>query len=561
MDPSQLDPAGAIPAGGDLSPAPDLRPGSRPGGFPVSRGWFLASLMTIAGLAAIYLLLAPLSADHAAQTFRTELFRQSGLTIWNNYWFGGHYLPTYSLLAPPLGAWLGFRMMGVLAVVGTVLLFGLIVRRTWGEAARYGVVWFAAAAAISLFSGRITFALGVLIGTAAVAAAQRDWRFPALALAAATGLASPVAALFLACLGFSHFVACRTEGRRNLRGLELAAVAFTSSAVVALLFPGGGDEPYVWTSFVPAIGLTLAAACLVPASQRLVRTGIVVYAASLVATFLIATPMGGNVNRLGTLLVGPLTAITVTADGAGGRIRRLLVALLFVGIAAWQVIPVTRDLRQVHDQPQVTASFYFPLERALEPRIARRPARVEVIPVASHWESARTAPAVPLARGWERQTDRNLNALFYRDRLSADEYRRWLDDLAVGWIALPETGLDYAGEKEAALVRTGLPYLREVPVDGPWRLFRVLNPAPFVAPPAKLVSLTTSGFAVTSPEAGEFTVRIRHSPYFRVAAGTGCVGQAAGGWSTVTLPRPGRIEVDSRFSPGARFGDGRNCLR
>ena len=84
-------------------------------GVSLPRRWLVVSALAI-----IYLVMAPLSADHAAQTFRTELFELSGPTVWNNYWFGGHYLPTYSLLSPPLGAWIGFRVMGALAVLGTV---------------------------------------------------------------------------------------------------------------------------------------------------------------------------------------------------------------------------------------------------------------------------------------------------------------------------------------------------------------------------------------------------------------------------------------------------------
>ncbi|HRV59984.1 MAG TPA: hypothetical protein P5138_05095, partial [Solirubrobacterales bacterium] len=174
---------------------------------PATWGFMAAPLLVVVGLAIVYLVMAPHSADHAAQTFRTELFELSGPTVWNNYWFGGHYLPSYSLLSPPLGAWLGFRVMGSLAVVGTVILFTLIVRREWGERAQAGAIWFAFAATISLFSGRVTFALGALLAMAAVFAAQRDQRIPALILAGSVGLASPVAALFLACLGFSHYLA------------------------------------------------------------------------------------------------------------------------------------------------------------------------------------------------------------------------------------------------------------------------------------------------------------------------------------------------------------------
>ncbi len=530
---------------------------NRPGS---PRAFLAIPLTVVSALAVLYLVMAPLSADHAAQTFRTELFELSGPTVWNNYWFGGHYLPTYSLLAPPIGAWIGFRAMGVLAVIGTVLLFGIIARRRWGEAARPGVTWFAVAATISLFSGRITFALGILIATAAVYAAQRDSRAVSLVLAGATGLASPVAALFLACLGFSHFLAERLDRRPGWRGLELAVVAFAVSGAVALLFPGGGDEPYVLSSFVPAIGLTLVAAAFVPAEQRLIRTGMLVYAGSLIATFLIDTPMGGNVNRLGTLLLGPLLVIALAASGAWPRgFRRALLALLLMLIAVWQLYPVGRDLALVRGEDSVESSFYRPLEKVLAPKLAAEPARVEVVPVKSHWESARTAPDFPLARGWERQTDRHFNRLFYRDPLTPEGYRRWLDRLAVAWIAVPDTELDYAGEQEAALVLGGLDYLKEVPVGGDWRLFRVVDPTPMAEPPARLTGLTTNGFTVTSPRAGEFPVRIRQSPYFRVAAGSGCIGADDDGWSRVTFRGPGELRVESRFSPGARFGGGERC--
>lgn len=522
--------------------------------------FFVVPLLVVTALAAVYLVLAPLSADHAAQTFRTELFELSGPTVWNNYWFGGHYLPTYSLLAPPIGAWIGFRAMGVLAVIGTVLFFGIVARREWGEAARAGVIWFAVAATISLFSGRITFALGVLIAAAAIYASQRGSRVVSLILAGATGLASPVAALFLACLGFSYFVSERLAGRPGWRGMEMAGVAFAVSAAVALLFPGGGDEPYVWSSFVPAIGLTLVASLFVPPEQRLIKTGILVYAASLVATFLISTPMGGNVNRLGTLLLGPLLVIAIASSGVRiGGVRRILLPLLLVLIAVWQIYPVSRDLEQVRGEDAVESSFYRPLEKVLGPKLAATPARVEVVPVQSHWESARAAPAFPLARGWERQTDRHLNRLFYGDGISPGEYRRWLDRLAVAWVAVPEATLDYAGKEEAELVLGGLDYLEEVPVGGDWRLFRVRNPTPIAERPARLTSLTTNGFTVTSPVAGEFVVRIRESPYFRVADGSGCVGRDDGGWTKVRLEAPGEIQIESRFTPGARFGAGERC--
>lgn len=519
-------------------------------------GFVVAPLTVVVLLAIVYLVMSPLSADHAAQTFRTELFELSGPTVWNNYWFAGHYLPSYSLLAPPLGAWIGFRVMGTLAVIATVLLFTLIVRREWGERAQAGAIWFAFAATISLFSGRLTFALGVLLAMCVVFCAQRGYRVPSLVLAGTVGLASPVAALFLACVGFAHYVSQRPDRR----GLEIAAISFLVAGIVAIFFPGGGDEPYVASSFVPAIGLTLVSAVLVPPSQRLIRVGMLVYAGALVASFVLSTPMGGNVNRLGTLLLGPLLLCALAAEPLTKDFsKRAALVLLLPLIAWWQIGPVVRDLELVHDEPSVTQAFYEPLAEALEPRLAKEMARVEVVPVVSHWESARAAPEFPIARGWERQTDRHLNPLFYRDTLPVDSYRRWLDRLAIGYVALPDSELDYAGEKEAALIEGGLPFLKEIPVGSGWRLFKVIDPTPIVTRPARLTNLEIDGFTVSAPVAGTYTVRIRSTPYWKIEGGMGCVEAGQDDWTKVTLDAPGSLVVAADFSPGARFGSDRNC--
>ncbi len=510
-------------------------------------------------LSVVYLVTEPLSADHAAQLFRTELFEDSGPALWNNYWFGGHYLPTYSLLAPALGSWIGMRVMGVAAVLATVALFTLIVDRQWGEQARAGAIWFAAAATVSLYSGRLTFALGVMLAMAAVFAAQRGRRTASLLIAASVSLASPVAALFLACCGFAHWVNGLTSGERDLRGLELAAAAFASAALIALFFPGGGDEPYVVSSFLPAIGLTLVAAALVPSSERLVRTGFLVYAGALLAAFVLATPMGGNANRLGVLLVGALFLCTAWSGARWPAPRRVAAVALLPLLAIWQFYPMIRDLELVRGEPAVAAGYYESIERTLGPRLERNPARVEVLPVASHWESARVPPEIPLARGWERQTDRRFNRLFYRERLDPDRYRRWLGELAVGYVAVPRTELDYAAESEAELIERGVDFLREIPSGSDWKLYRVLGATPMVERPARMTSLEVDGFSLDIPRAGSYLVRVRATPYWKVVEGSGCVGRTADGWTEVSTRRPGELEIRARFSPGARFGDGPHC--
>src|SRR3954447_25583142 len=96
-----------------------------------------------ATLACLYLVVAPSSADLAAQEFRAWLFGHSGFTLWDNNWYGGHPIPGYSIFFPPLGAALGVRQAGALSVVAAAALFAAIVRRGFGpgRATAAGALW------------------------------------------------------------------------------------------------------------------------------------------------------------------------------------------------------------------------------------------------------------------------------------------------------------------------------------------------------------------------------------------------------------------------------------
>ena len=64
-----------------------------------------------AGLGLIYVILAPASPDLAAASYRSDLFSDTGFSLWDNAWYGGHHLLAYSVLAPALGALLGPRLL------------------------------------------------------------------------------------------------------------------------------------------------------------------------------------------------------------------------------------------------------------------------------------------------------------------------------------------------------------------------------------------------------------------------------------------------------------------
>jgi hypothetical protein len=186
--------------------------------------------MLLAGaLAVAYLVVEPPSGDFAAQAFRADLFDAHGFLLWNDYWYSGHYLLTYSVLWPPLGGTLGPRLVGALAAVAAAAAFAVLARRRYGGRARLGTLWFGAATAAMLLAGQLTFALGAAIGLGSLVVAQGGRTGLAAGLAALTSCASPVAGLFVALCG----AALALSGRLRL-GAWLGVAAILPIAALAL---------------------------------------------------------------------------------------------------------------------------------------------------------------------------------------------------------------------------------------------------------------------------------------------------------------------------------------
>jgi hypothetical protein len=505
--------------------------------------------LVAAALGAAYLIIQPDSADHAAQVFRSGLFANEGIVTWDNFWFGGHHLPGYGVLLPILSSFIGPRLVGVLATIAAALLFSAIAYDRFGDRARLGVVWFATATAISLFTGRLTFALGVAVALCAVLAAQRGHRVLAIGFAALTPFASPVAALFLACGVVAYAIA-----ERSRRGLELAVVAVGMALLISAAFPEGGTEPFDFSSFEPAILVAIAVFVALPPEERLLRYGVAVYGAALSGAFLIQSPMGGNATRLGSLLLGPILAFGLW------RRQRFALILLVPVLIYWQWSPVVRDLEEVNAQPSVSAGYYAPLIDFLRGQPHRDSQRVEVLPEAHHWESAYVPQGIYIARGWERQLDRKLNPLFYQSApITGPEYRSWLDDLGVGYVAVPRAPLDYAALGEKRMIKKGPPrYLENVFHSKNWTVYKVRNPSP-LAIGGKMIKLTPQGFVVDASAPGTVLVRVHWTPYWSVEQGAGCVEQGPAGYTMLDVTTPGRFRIGIDFSPVRAVSSGPRC--
>ncbi len=501
--------------------------------------WHPVVVVALGALA--YLVLAPASADLAAQEYRADLVRRAGLAIWDNGWYGGHHTPAYSVLFPPLGAILGVRLAGALAAVAATLLFGRLARLRWApEPANAAALWFAAATVATLATGRLTFLLGAAVGLGALLALGRGRRVAAAGLAALTALSSPVAALFLALAVVAWGMA---EGGRRCTAALVTTAALAPTIALAALFPEGGSEPFVASAFWPALAAIVLVAALLPARERALRIGAWLYGVACIAAFALSTPLGGNVTRLGALVAGPIVLGTLL-----GRRRPALLVAVALPLAYWQLYPAVRDVARVAGDPSVQASYYAPLLRQLD----RRPPgvfRVEIPFTENHWEAARVAPTIPLARGWERQLDRRYGALFYDGTLDAASYRAWLDEHAVAYVALPDVPLDYAARDEARLIERGLPYLHQVWRDAHWRLFAVREPIALVSGRASGPLIPDAdGFRLGPGRPGSALVRIRWSRWWRVTAGRACVGRGPGGMTRLRVLAPGTVRVQARLT-------------
>lgn len=492
-------------------------------------------------LAVLWALHTPDTADLAAQTYRADLFAAHGFLLWDNNWYGGHYLPGYSLLYPPLAAVLGLQRLGILLVPLAAFAFAEILRAVDARARRWSAAWFAVALSGEIIIGRLTFLLGLTVGLWAVLMITRRHPLPAVLLAAVATISSPVAGAFLLLIGTALMLAGRTRD-----GVAVVAGAAVPLAAMATVSPDGGVQPFALSSFVAAIGLSACFVWLVRRQHDAVRWSAVLYLGAIVASYVIPTPVGSNVVRLGVLLGGPVLL-------AAPRVAFTPVTVGVLGaMLLYQVAGPIVEFGKSASTPS-RASVYLPLVHELAARHAASQ-RVEIVPTMTRWEVVRVAERFPLARGWETQLDRQRNALFFEPgALTASSYRAWLDRNGVGYVVLPAMPLERWGRAEGALVGHGLAYLQLVWSQGIWRLYRVAHSTPLAGAPASGARLTHSRLTFTTGTTGTVLARVRFTPRWTVTTGNACVVPAAGGLTRVVVARPGRVSLS------AEWGDGSPC--
>lgn len=457
-----------------------------------------------------------------------------GLTYWFS-WFGGSTPGGYSVLTPSLCALVGTEVIAGLAAVAIGGIACVLLRGTRHPLA---AAWIAAIGiVVNLWCGRVPFLLGTAFAVGAVVFVQRRHKVLAGVLSMLAVLASPVAGAFL-CLALSGVLLA--PATRAYRGTALLTIGCALGALgaVAIAFGSPGPEPFPMY-LLAEVGIALALMLTLVQRHHHLRATLIVSSMAALVVFSVPNGLGTNFVRLALFCLPPVVV-------ALSRQRLRVVVLVMAPILAFGGL-TSVSAAQSAAKPWSHAAYYSALAAKVDtlPGIANH--RLELVHVA-HAAYATLLGHAALARGWETQADRDLNAVLSRDSLDSSQYRTWLDANAVGFVAIDGTGKT----AEARLVGAGhLDYLREVWHQGSWRLYEVLHPTPIVASPAVVESTTQAAMRIHVSCACRTLLRVRWSRFLTVSALLPRTAESVedafaptliadcSGWTTLTTNRAG----------------------
>ena len=528
--------------GAGIAPAP---------GLPVheaeSRRVRIIGMMFAGAICVSYVVVHPPSQDFASGHFRAQLASR-GVHLWNNLWFGGHPLPGFGVVSPVLGGLFGVVPVSVVSVMAATWCFVLLIERWRSTTAGLpdpvvGVVLFAFGCGVDLWGGRLTFLPSVMFGAMALLFLQRRRPWTMAACAALCGLSSPLGALSLSVVLAAAWFS-RSAPRRLVVTAALATVLPIGMLIV--LFPEGGWFPFTLGTFV-LLTAAVAGAGWCGRTVPIVRWSVFTYGVVVVGAFVMRSPLGGNVVRLGWLLAGPVAALTLCWH------RRAMVPVVAAAALVWNLAYISMAFLPA--DRTVSADYYDPLVTFLG--TLPQPKRVEVVPTQTFAQADTLALRIDgIARGWETQLDRELNPEFYTGRLDAETYHHWLIAHAVSVVALPLGRLRDMSRDEAAVIRSRPPYLREVWASDDWEVFTVVDASPLVDNGGELVDVRADELTVDATRVGWMTLKFRYTDLYTVSDGAACLAPADGGWIRIFAERPGRIRLTIALSIDGVLGRG-----
>jgi hypothetical protein len=463
-----------------------------------------------------------------------------GLDYWFS-WFGGGSTPgNYSIVTPYLSAAIGTELLLSLSTVVAAVLVCYLVRDTPHATA---AAWVGAVAlACTMWSGRVPFALGTAAALGALLALLHGKRWMIVVLTLLSISASPLAGAFLV-LGLSGtFLTTRTKGYRPIIGYVVIPAGL-ALVLTTLAFGAPGPEPFTNA----LLGALCAAFILVFAgAPDHLRTTCWVTLIACVLAWAIPNGVGSNIARF-VWFVLPVVILALSS-------RRTAIALLTtVPLVCIGAVTTITDLRHA-SEPISSVAYYRSLVHRLDEIADLRNYRVELVDHGARAGYDALLDHAMLARGWETQEDTALNPVLTQDPLDPIAYKVWLDNNAVGYVALPSASVgDYP---EFKLVSSGkATYLTRIWWDTKWDLFRVENPTPIVAHPASVIAHDQKSMTLRVPCRCTLAVRVHWSKFLtaalqqRAPSGTGTVDATPAqnaelvddgtGWTVMTTHRPG----------------------
>ncbi len=504
---------------------------------------FLAAVVATVALVVV----RPTLGDLQAAIAREEAARSGvGLGYWFG-WYGGVSPGSYSLIVPALSALLGSLALLVIATLVIALLAHPIAHLRPGatsmpSAARpTATTWAIAIAAIlNMMSGRVAFSVGAAIALVAVLAFGHGRSLLAAVVLVVSGLASPLAPAFVGLAAVAFLLG---PDRRSRELWTLLVGAGLGVLVPFALFGAPGAQGFPWTTlfWVLIIGAGSGVALTARPHRSIAPIAMVVAA----VVFAVPNGVGSNLSRFFCLVL-PCLVLFFSRRSLVIVLVALLPAVSYAGFVA------VADQVAVADSGN-SESDYAPLRLALLQRPGLVNHRVELIDAGTHAGSHELGSLVKLARGWENQSDARFNPIFYTDgALTPLSYRQWLTENAVSWVAVSDKPLRQA-EKEAALVRRGLPYLSETWRGDEWTLYRVANAASVVPAPLGLVTETPSEMVVDVPDTGTHPIQIRPNRYLVARSvddptRTACLASTPDEWVTIRAPEPGQYTLQGALS-------------
>ncbi len=474
--------------------------------------------------------------DLPAQVFRAAMFRKVGFTLWDNRWYSGHPTLGYSMIMPFVAARINPVFLNALAGALAAIAFWCVARRAWPHTV-VPWVWFAIGMASNVALGRITFGIGFAFALAAVAAMQRELVALAAMGALAAACTSPVAGLFIA---LAAAVWALSQREHRIGAVVIGGIALVPSACVALFFESEGPFPYSATAAARDITCCAVIFAVTPRTNRIVRIGSALYAALCAAAFVVDSPLGSNVSRLGQYSAGPIVA------GVLWPHRKRLLFALALPVVVWPWLPAIEPVLHGSADPAAHAPYYAPLLTALD---ALRPfGRVEVVPLFHHWEAVYVAERFAIARGWERQLDIRDNPQFYSGQLDTAKYHAWLLDNAVQYVAIADARIDVGGTREHELLQHPPSFLTNPQRVGHWHLWKVNDFKGFIDGSAEFVHLGVDNFTLRFTEPGSAIVRVRYTARWNASSGA-CVSESRNHWTQITASRAGTYTVKPQLFP------------